>query len=146
MGRKVRRPDSDGSAANANNGPAYVCICSNYLIILDSEGSESGPGPSGFDLQSQINSLQEQLAQFQLSSSTRPVTQRLYVPRERKIRSSSGQEGDLGVQEFVADIQSLFRVRSMSPEEQCDLILSHLEGSAHHEVRYLALNVRPCAA
>ena len=103
---------------------------------MDSEGSESGTGPSGFDLQSQINSLQEQLAQFQVSSTTRPVSQLLYVPRERKIRSFSGHEGDLGVQEFVADIQSLFRARSMSPEEQCDLILSHLEGSARHEVRY----------
>ena len=103
---------------------------------MDAEGSESGTGPSGFDLQSQINSLQEQLAQFQLSSATRPVSQLLYVLRERKIRSFSGQVGDLGVQEFVADIQSLFRARSMSPEEQCDLILSHLEGSARHEVRY----------
>ncbi len=103
---------------------------------MDAEGSESGTGPSGFDLQSQINSLQEQLAQFQLSSATRPVSQLLYVPRERKIRSFSGQEGDLGVQEIIADIQSLFRARSMSPEEQCDLILSHLEGSARHEVRY----------
>ena len=103
---------------------------------MDSEGSESGTAPSGFDLQTQINSLQEQLAKFQLSSTTRPVSQLLYVPRERKIRPFSGHEGDLGVQEFVADIQSLFRARAMSPEEQCDLIISHLEGSARHELRY----------
>ena len=103
---------------------------------MDSEGSESGDAPSGFGLQTQINSLQEQLAKFQLSSTTRPVSQLLYVPRERKIRPFSGHEGDLGVQEFVADIQSLFRARAMSPEEQCDLIISHLEGSARHEVRY----------
>ena len=69
---------------------------------MDSEGSESGAVPSGFDLQSQINSVQEQLAQFQISSATRSVSQLLYVPRERKIRSFSGQEGDLGVQQFVA--------------------------------------------
>ena len=103
---------------------------------MDSESSESGAVHSGFDLQSQINSLQEQLTQFQLSSATRSVSQLLYIPRERKIRSFSGQEGDIGVQEIVADIQSLFRARSMSPEEQCDLIISHLEGSARHEVRY----------
>ena len=104
---------------------------------MDSEGYESGTAHSGFDLQTQINSLQEQLAKFQLStSSTRPVSQLLYVPRERKIRPFSGHEGDLGVQEFVADIQSLFRAGAMSPEEQCDLIISHLEGSARHEVRY----------
>ena len=103
---------------------------------MDPEGSESGAVPSSFDLQSQINSLQEQLAQFQISSATLPVSQLLYVPRERKIRSFSGQESDLGVHEFVADLQSLFRARSMSPEEQCDLIISHLEGSARHEVRY----------
>ena len=55
---------------------------------MDSEGSESGAGPSGFDLHSQINSLQEQLARFQLSSSTRPVSQLLYVPVEGKLYHS----------------------------------------------------------
>ena len=55
---------------------------------MDSEGSESGAVPSGFDLQSQINSLQEQLAQFKLSSATRPVSQLLYVPGKGKLDHS----------------------------------------------------------
>ena len=55
---------------------------------MDAEGSESGTGPSGFDHQSQINSLQEQLAQFQLPSTTRPVSQLLYVPGKGKLDHS----------------------------------------------------------
>ena len=63
-------------------------ICADIVIIMDSDGSESGAVHSGFDLQSQIKLLQEQLAQFPLSSSTRPVSQLLYVPVKGKLDHS----------------------------------------------------------
>lgn len=101
---------------------------------------ESGDSPNVVQpadgLQDQITALQDQLARLQLASNSRPATQVLYVPRERKIRSFSGKDGELTVQEFVEDIESLFRAREMSNDEKCDLIVSHLEGDARHEIRY----------
>ena len=87
-------------------------------------------------LQEQISALQDQLSRLQLATNSRPATQVLCVPRETKIRSFSGKDGELTVQEFVADIESFFQTREMSDDEKCDLIVSHLEGEARHEIRY----------
>ncbi|KAI0235773.1 hypothetical protein LSAT2_013722, partial [Lamellibrachia satsuma] len=69
-------------------------------------------------LQEQNSALQDQLSRLQFATNSRPATQVLCVPRERKIRSFSGKDGELTLQEFVADIESFFRTREMSDEKR----------------------------
>ena len=85
------------------------------------------------DLQDQLVTLREELLQLRLATNDRPRV--AYVPRERKVKPFSGR-GEVTVQDFLADVESLFRARAMSDEEQCDFMTSHLEGDARQEIRF----------
>ena len=85
------------------------------------------------DLQEQLVTLREELLQLRLATNDRPRV--AYVPRERKVKPFSGR-GEVTVQDFLADVESLFRARAMSDEEQCDFMTSHLEGDARQEIRF----------
>ena len=109
---------------------------------MNLEGT-SGDGATGLfaatgggDLQDQLSALRDELARVRLTAEARPAVRQLYVPKERKVRPFSGREGELTVTEFITDMESLFRARAMTDDEQCDFITSHLEGDARREIRY----------
>ena len=85
------------------------------------------------DLQDQLATLREELSQMRLATNDRPRV--AYVPRERKVKTYNGH-GEVTVQDFLADVESLFRARAMSEDEQLDFMIVHLECDARQEIRF----------
>uniref|UniRef100_H3A9F5 Gypsy retrotransposon integrase-like protein 1 n=1 Tax=Latimeria chalumnae TaxID=7897 RepID=H3A9F5_LATCH len=63
----------------------------------------------------------------------------VYISREKKIRKFLGRplsEKGPQIDDWVEEVQNIFRAKHMSQTEQVDFIYEHLEGNACEEIRY----------
>lgn len=92
-------------------------------------------------LQQQQENSQQALAaitQNKLSSSTAPqVISKVVVPRDRKVKNFSGSDSDSwpNVEDFIEEIEGIFKAREMTNDVALDFILSHLENPARDEIK-----------
>ncbi|KAL0161724.1 hypothetical protein M9458_045449, partial [Cirrhinus mrigala] len=61
----------------------------------------------------------------------------VYVPRERHISPFTGdiEKDGRAVDEFVEEVERALRARNLTPDDECDFVMSLLRGSALEEVR-----------
>lgn len=61
----------------------------------------------------------------------------VYVPRERHISPFSGdiEKDGRTVDEFVEEVERALRARNLTPDDECDFVISLLRGAALDEVR-----------
>ncbi|KAL1282369.1 hypothetical protein QQF64_001172 [Cirrhinus molitorella] len=96
-------------------------------------GAASAQGMGNVHEQIQELSRQHAEAMAAIANLTRePTRSYVYVPREHHIQPFSGDLGKDGrdVDEFIEEVERVLLVRSKTPEDQADFVLSLLKGAS----------------
>ena len=93
------------------------------------------------ELVAALHAQQEQSQQAIQALSSKPAAppavSHVVVPRERKIPTFTGSESDSwnNVEDFIEEVEGIFRARDMSVDVAVDFVLSHLQNPARDELK-----------
>ena len=91
---------------------------------------------------SEIDSLKEQIEKLTKDlEASKEIKQKssspsfLLMPAQKKIKSFTGKETDISLEDWCCDIQASIASRPLSEEDKVHFMFQHLEGTAREEVK-----------
>ena len=90
----------------------------------------------GFDaLQEQIDRLSKEIDDATPTKQKQCSPSFLLMPSQKKIKSFTGKEADISLDDWCCDIQASIASRPLSEEDKVHFMFQHLEGAAREEVK-----------